>query len=101
VRGIDRSGERAVPSAAIGQASAYMPVVIIVVDAPKSAKTAWVELIEPIEDIDMPVIELMPVMVVEPMPVMVVELMPVMVDAVLMVPDVDDAAGLPEENDIE
>ena len=67
-----------------------MPVAIIVVDAPMSAKVAWVELIEPIEDIDMPVVELMPVMVVE--------LMPVMVDVGLMVPDIDDAAGLPEEN---
>jgi len=77
-----------------------MPVAIIVVDAPMPAKVAWVELIEPIEDIDMPVVELMPVMVVELMPVMVVELMPVMVDAGLMVPDIDDPAGLPKENGI-
>ena len=84
-RGGDRSPvEGSARSSGIGHASAYMPVAIIVVDAPMPAKVAWVELIEPIEDIDMPV----------------VELMPVMVDAGLMVPDIDDPAGLPKENDI-
>ena len=77
-------------AAAIGLIGSELKV--IMVDAPMPAKVAGVELIEPIEDIDMPVVELMPVMVVK--------LMPVMVDAGLIVPDIDDPAGLPKENDI-
>jgi hypothetical protein len=53
-----------------------MPVV------PMPVEAAGVELIEPVPDVDMPG----------------VELMPVVGDVELMVPGVDDEAGLPEEN---
>jgi hypothetical protein len=106
---IDRSTARkgrAVPPAGIGAALDYMPIIELMPDM----VDIEVETIEPVEDIDMPVVEPMPDMMdvepmpdmvdVEPMPVVVdVEPMPVVVDVEFMPPDVDDEAGLPEEID--